>query len=106
MARRSSCRGINLGNALDAPAGEEPALMLQGRYFDEIKAAGFDTVRLPVAWSAHAEQTAPYAIRRDFFARVDAAVDEARGLNLVLNVHHYHELNRAPDEHADRFVAL
>jgi endoglucanase len=82
--------------------------MLRGRYFDEIKAAGFDTVRLPVAWSAHAERAAPYAIRRDFLARVDEAVDAvlARGLNVVLNVHHYHELNRAPDEHADRFVAL
>ncbi|MEV0223150.1 glycoside hydrolase family 5 protein [Streptomyces sp. NPDC050704] len=100
--------GINLGNALDALDGHEHALQLRRRYFDEIKAAGFDTVRLPVAWSAHAEQTAPYAIGQDFFQRVDRAVDEAlaRDLNVVLNMHHYHELNHTPDEQTERFLAL
>jgi endoglucanase len=97
-------RGINFGNALDAPDG----LRLQGRYFDEAKAAGFDTVRLPVAWSPHAEDTAPYTIGENFFERVDQAVDEAlaRDLNPVLNVHHYHQLNQAPDQHTERFLAL
>jgi endoglucanase len=101
-------RGINFGNALDAPDGDDQALRLQGRYFDEVKAAGFDTVRLPVAWSAHADETAPYTIGQEFLAHVDQAVDEALGrdLNTVLNVHHYHEFNQAPDEHADRFAAL
>jgi endoglucanase len=100
--------GINLGNALDAADGDEHALRLQWRYFDEIKAAGFDTVRLPVAWSAHAEQTAPYTVEQDFFQRVDRAVDQAlaRDLNVVLNVHHYHELNHAPDAQTERFLAL
>ncbi len=112
MARNSLSatlgRGINFGNALDAPEEAEHALRLRPRYFDEIGAAGFDTVRLPAAWSAHAAETAPYAIGQDFFERVDRAVDAAlvRDLNVVLNVHHYHELNQAPDEHAERFLAL
>jgi endoglucanase len=100
--------GINLGNALDAADGDEHALRLPRRYFDEIKAAGFDMVRLPVAWSAHAEETAPYTIEQDFFQRVDQAVDQALALDLkvVLNVHHYHELNHAPDAQTERFLAL
>jgi endoglucanase len=100
--------GINLGNALDAPDDAEHALPLRPRHFDEIRAAGFGTVRLPVAWSAHADQSPPYAIAPDFFERVDEAVGEvlARGLNVVLNVHHYHELNLAPEEHTERFLAL
>lgn len=99
-------RGINFGNALDA--SDETALALEERYFDLVKAAGFDTVRLPVAWSRHAEETAPYAIDEEFFARVDRAVAAAleRDLNAVVNVHHYHALNEQPAQHADRFVAL
>jgi endoglucanase len=101
-------RGINLGNALDTGRDEEPRLRLRERHFDHVRGAGFDTVRLPVRWSAHAEEAAPYAIDPAFLERVDRAVDHAlrRELTVVLNVHHYHELQAAPDRHEARFVAL
>ncbi|WP_327292993.1 glycoside hydrolase family 5 protein [Streptomyces sp. NBC_01198] len=100
-------RGINIGNALDALDGG-PELPLHERYFDEVAGAGFDTVRLPVRWSAHAAATAPYTIDPAFLARVDAGVHAAlsRGLNVVVNVHHYDELCAAPAAHAPRFLAL
>lgn len=100
-------RGINFGNALDALDGG-PRLAPAERYFDEVAEAGFDTVRLPVRWSAHAAAAAPYAIDPAFFRRVDAGVAAAldRGLRVVLNVHHYDEICAAPDEHRPRFLAL
>jgi endoglucanase len=100
-------RGISFGNALDAAAGG-PEFGLRERYFDEVRKAGFSTVRLPVRWSAHAGQAPPQAISRALFGRVDWAVSQAlrRDLNVVLNVHHYHELNDAPHEHRARFLAL
>ncbi|MEV7099749.1 glycoside hydrolase family 5 protein [Amycolatopsis sp. NPDC051045] len=100
-------RGINFGNALDA-LGDGPELALDERHFDELAKAGFDTVRLPVRWSAHAEALPPYSIDPAFFQRVDAGVGAAlgRGLQVVVNVHHYHELCTAPDEHLPRFLAL
>ncbi|OXM66948.1 glycoside hydrolase family 5 protein [Amycolatopsis vastitatis] len=100
-------RGINFGNALDA-LGDGPELPLDERYFDEVAEAGFDTVRLPVRWSAHAEAAPPYSIDPAFFERVDAGVDAAlrRGLNVVVNVHHYHEFCAEPEEHRPRFLAL
>ena len=100
-------RGINFGNALDA-LGDGRELPLEERYFDEVAEAGFDTVRLPVRWSAHAEAAPPYSIDPAFFARVDAGVDAAlrRGLNVVVNVHHYHEFCAGPDEHRPRFLAF
>lgn len=100
-------RGINFGNALDA-LGDGPELPIEDRYFDEVAKAGFDTVRLPVRWSAHADTAPPYAIDPAFFGRVDAAVRAALGrdLNVVVNVHHYHELCAAPDEHLPRFLSL
>lgn len=98
-------KGINLGNALDAVTG---GLALTEAHFDTVRAAGFDTVRLPVRWSAHAASDPPYTIDGAFLDRVDWAVGSAidRGLNVVLNIHHYDELQADPDGHAARFLGL
>jgi endoglucanase len=100
-------RGISFGNALDAAAGG-PEFQLRERYFDDVRSAGFSTVRLPVRWSAHAGQSPPHVISPALFGRVDWAVSQAlrRDLNVVVNVHHYHELNDAPRGHRARFLAL
>jgi endoglucanase len=47
-------RGINLGNALDAPKEGQWGVMLKEEYFKIIKDAGFNSVRIPIRWSAHA----------------------------------------------------
>lgn len=101
-------RGINLGNALEAPNEGEWGVRLEASYFDAIKEAGFDSIRLPVRWSNHAEYVPPYAINETFLARVDWAVEQAlsRGLQVVLNVHHYAEMDERPDEHRERFLGL
>jgi endoglucanase len=101
-------RGISLGSALEAPKEGEWGMTLQAEYFRVIKAAGFATVRLPVRWSAHAQRSAPYTIDLEFAERVDWAVDQALAneLNVVLNVHHYDEMNTHPVEHLSRLVAL
>jgi endoglucanase len=93
---------------LDAGRNEEPPLRMAQRYFDEVRKVGFDAVRLPVRWSAHAEESAPYTVDPEWFAHVDQAVDGAlrRDLTVVVNVHHYHELMAAPHLHQDRLVAL
>lgn len=101
-------RGINLGNALDAPEEGAWGLTLKEEYFQAIKDAGFDSVRLPVRWSAHAMDEPPYTIDPAFFNRVDWAVNCAlsRDLPVILNVHHYNELFSDPAKHKDRFLAL
>ncbi len=45
-------RGVNLGNALDAPQEGEWGLTLRSELFDMIKEAGFDSVRIPVRWES------------------------------------------------------
>jgi endoglucanase len=78
-------RGINLAGALEE------------RHFDVVREAGFDTVRLPVKWQDE-----------DGFERVDRTVERAlaRGLRVVLDVHHLDELSADPDRHRDGFLAL
>jgi endoglucanase len=101
-------RGFNLGNALDAPSEGEWGVVLEEGDFARLHATGFDHVRLPVRFSAHASTDAPYAIDDEFFARVDWALRQAllNDLAVVLDFHHYEELMKDPDGHAARFVAL
>ena len=107
-ANRRLGRGMNLGNALEAPKEGEWGVTLHADYFRAIKAAGFDTVRLPVKWSAHAAKQAPYTIEPKFAERVDWAVDQALAnkLNIIVNVHHYSEMDTDPDAHLPRLVGI
>jgi endoglucanase len=101
-------RGVNLGNALEAPREGAWGVTLEEGYFRLIEDAGFDAVRIPIRWSAHATRTEPYTIALSFFERVDWAVDQAlsRGLIVVINVHHYEEIMEDPAGHRERFLAL
>lgn len=101
-------RGINLGNALEAPTEGAWGVTLKADYFQAIADAGFNSVRIPIRWSAHAKETAPYTIDPAFFARVDWAVRQAlsRHLMAVINIHHYTELMDNPPVHKARFLAL
>lgn len=102
-------RGVNLGNALEAPHHEgEMGMILKADYFRLIAQAGFDSVRIPIRWSAHAEKHPPYAIDARFLERVDWALTQAKTNNLaaVIDLHHYDELLYDLDSHCDRFLAL
>lgn len=101
-------RGINLGNALEAPQLGEWGMDIKPIYFEEIAQAGFDSVRAPIRWNAHAETSAPYAIDPEFFALVDGVVDDAlrNDLAVIVNFHHYEDLYADPDAELPRFKAL
>jgi len=101
-------RGVNLGNALEAPNEGEWGMVLEEGFFKLIAEAGFDTVRVPIRWSAHALADPPYTVDENFFRRVDWVIDHAtaNGLNVVINMHHYNEIFADPRKHEDRFVAI
>jgi endoglucanase len=101
-------RGVNLGNALEAPSEGDWGVVIKEEFFARIKDAGFDSVRIPVRWSAHAGETAPYTIDPEFFARVDQVVNWAlaRDLQVVLNVHHYEEMATDPTGNRERYLRL
>jgi len=100
-------RGINLVTALDGPQ-ESLGCHARGRLFRLIKEAGFNSVRIPIDWSAHASAAAPYDIETDFFQRVDWAIGQAlsRNLAVVINVNAYDEMNQDPIQNLPRLVEL
>jgi endoglucanase len=101
-------RGINFGNMLEAPSEGEWGLTVQEEYFDLVKEAGFDFIRLPVRWNTHAEGEWPYSIDPAFFARVDELVNWAleRDLTMIVDFHHYEEMMWDPWSNRDRFLGI
>lgn len=99
---------INMGGALEAPREGEWGYTITRPDLQAIKAAGFDTIRVPIKWSAHAMAAPPYTIDPAFMARIDEVMDWSleSGLNIIINVHHYDELYEDPDRHEARLAGI
>ena len=100
-------RGVNFGNMFEAPTEGAWGLTVTDDFIDKAAAAGFKSVRLPVRWSNHASAEAPFTIDAAFLSRIDAVVDRllAKGLVVVLNMHHYRQLDGDALDAGERSVA-
>jgi aryl-phospho-beta-D-glucosidase BglC (GH1 family) len=82
--------GWNLGNTLEAIGGENAwgADHTSQQLIDSVKAAGFNTVRLPVSWFCHSD-TITSVIDKDWIARVKEIVDYCikDDMYVILNMH-------------------
>lgn len=101
-------RGINLGNIFEAENEGGWGITCEDYFFEKIAAAGFNSVRVPIRWSAHADADAPYTIDEEFFTRIDWVIDQAlsNGLAVIINIHHYEEIFEDPAGEKDRFLAI
>ncbi|MGB3005149.1 MAG: cellulase family glycosylhydrolase, partial [Chitinophagaceae bacterium] len=82
--------GWNLGNTFEATCGETAwgGAYTTQRLIDSVKAAGFTSVRIPVAWFCHSD-TVSSVIDKDWINRVKQVVDYCMNdsLYVVLNMH-------------------
>lgn len=82
--------GWNLGNSLEAIGGEtawgNPEVTRE--LIDAVKAAGFDTVRIPVAWSKFSDEE-NFIIESSWMSRVEEVVNYALDADLyvIMNIH-------------------
>jgi len=90
-------RGINLNGVLDNNSGDRP---INPKYIKMIAEAGFNSIRLPVCWTAHCSKSAPYTISPAFFDRVDSLVNLCLKNNLAvsIDIHYYPYINMGPDK--------
>jgi len=92
-------RGVNFGNMLDAPTEGAWGLRVDDRYIALVgTGTAIASVRLPVRWSNHASPDAQARIDPAFMARVDDVVQRllARGVPVVVDMHHYRQLDGDP----------
>ena len=102
-------RGINMGNAFEAPTETEWGNPWQPEYFQIIAELGFQHVRVPIRWEtpARSMEEAPFTIEPSFFARIQEVVDEAlqNKLHVIINMHHHDTLYEHPEEEKARFLS-
>lgn len=87
--------GWNLGNSLDAVGNGMTSETAWGNpkvtkeLIDAVKAAGFDTVRIPVTWMGHFDADT-YEIDAEWLARVNEVVDYVldNDMYAIINIHH------------------
>lgn len=104
----STARCINISNALEAPQEGEWGHPIRLSDMAMIKAAGFDSVRVPIRWDQHAGPAPNYTIAPAHMARVAEVVDAAldAGLQFILDVHHYNDLYDHPARERAKFIAI
>jgi len=99
---------INMGNHLE-PERESGwgGKRIEAADFARIRAAGFDTVRIPVRWS-NKTRGAEHAIRPAWLERVTEVVDQALAadLNVILNDHNFEDLHEHPGANRDKLAAI
>jgi len=99
---------INMGNHLE-PERESGwgGKRIEAADFARIRAAGFQTVRIPVRWS-NKTQGPNHAIDPAWLAHVTEVVDQALAadLNVILNDHNFEDLHERPDANRDKLAAI
>ncbi|MBC8027482.1 MAG: cellulase family glycosylhydrolase, partial [Steroidobacteraceae bacterium] len=83
--------GWNLGNTLEAQCGETAWGNPQTTQalINSVRAAGFNTIRIPAAWNCHVNPAGSTTIDAAWMARVKTVVDYAynQGMYVILNIH-------------------
>lgn len=103
-------RCVNMGNSFEVPRKqrENGGGRIDKEDFALIKSKGFDTIRLPVKWSDYTGPAPDFTLDPTFSNTVKAYVDEAlsQNLNVILNIHHFDEINETPAAEMDRLVSI
>jgi endoglucanase len=73
-----------------------------------MKREGFDHVRVPIGWHHYAGPAPDFALSPEIFGRVDFIVTNALkdGLAVMINIHHFNELDKDPAAGTGEFLAI
>ena len=101
--------GVNLGDYLEAPPRYfgRGVTVVAGE-FAEMKREGFDHVRVPIGWQHYAGPAPDYTLSPEIFSRVDFVVTNALAnhLAVMINIHHFDELDANPAAATDEFLKI
>ena len=97
--------GVNLGDYLE---GRHWAATIPADEFAEMKRQGFDHVRVPVGWQHYVGPGPDFTLSPEIFARVDYVVTNtlANGMAMMINIHHFDELDQDPAGTTGEFLAI
>ncbi len=102
-------RGVNLGDYLEAPPKYfGRGVVVSAAEIAQIKREGFDHVRVPIGWHNYAGPAPDFTLSPVIFERVDFIITNAlnNGLSVIINLHHFNELDKDPAAATDEFLAI
>ncbi len=101
-------RGMNIGNALEAPEPGLWGVTIQEPYLKSIAEAGFNAVRIPARFSAHTSPSPNFTIDADFLEVVDQVVNWGldNDLIVILDFHGFVEIMDAPLQYEEQFFVI
>lgn len=100
--------GVNFGNMFEAATTNDFELTKKVEKYSQLAwNAGFRNVRIPIRWSSHAASDKSGTIDPDFLSTIDNSVSIllSRGFTVIINMHHYRQLDGDPLEAGDPIVA-
>lgn len=99
-------RGVNLGDYLEATW--DSGVTFSAGDFSSIRNEGFDHVRIPVGWHHYAGAPPAFALRPEIFSKADFLVTNALAnhLAVIINLHHFNEMDRDPPAAREEFLKL
>jgi endoglucanase len=108
LAAKGFMRGANIANCLEVPPTEHWSVPHSVLDLKQIRAEGFDHIRLPVGWHYYAGPAPDFKLSDDIFARADYMVTNATalGLNVIVNLHDFFALNTNPAASTAEFLAI
>ena len=108
QAAKSYMHGVNLGNYLEAPPGQNWGVTVAADEFAIMRAEGFDHVRVPVGWHHYAGPAPDFTLSPEIFGRADFVVTNALAnhLAVMINIHHFNELDSNPAGSTDEFLKI
>ncbi len=107
-AARLFQHGANLGNYLEAPPGQNWGVTVAADEFAAMKREGFDHVRVPVGWHHYTGPAPDFTLSLKIFERADFVVTNAlkNKLAVMINIHHFDELDRNPAGATEKFLKI
>lgn len=101
-------RGANLGNYLETPPGQSRGVTVSASEFTTMKREGFDHVRVPIGWHHYTGPAPDFTLSPQIFSQVDFVVTNAlaAGLAVIINIHHFDELDHDPAGTTDEFLKI
>jgi len=100
--------GVNLGNYLEAPPGLNWGVTISAPEFALMRAEGFDHLRVPVGWQHYAGPAPEFTLSPEIFSRADFVVTNALAnrLAVMINIHHFDELDTNPVVTTGEFLKI
>ncbi len=100
--------GVNFGNGLEAPRGQDWGSIYSEQDFKAAAREGFDHIRIPMRWNDWTGPAPNFEIEKEFYAKCDFMVTNALNnhLNVIVNLHHFDPFYKDPQAEKPRLFAL